>query len=116
MAANIASGRDKTPLDALDWFMQANRLVQGTGEKLMIVSGLGSLGRIEGLKMLQPYLEDPAVQTEAALAVVELSPSLANTPHAQAVKAVLEEIGKTSKDADVRRKADRAAKAIRTKS
>jgi HEAT repeat protein len=115
MAANVAAGRDSTKLDHLAWFTQANQLVRTTEEKLIIVSGLGSLRQIEGLRMLQPYLEDPAVATEAELAVVELSAALASTSHAGTVKGVLEKITATSKDADVRRKAGKAAKGIQPK-
>ncbi len=115
MAANVASGRDATKLDALAWFVDANRSVRTKEEKLVIVSGLGSLNRIEGMQMLQPYLADPAVQTEAELAAVELAQSLATTPHAGAVKGVLEKITKTTKDADVRRRAGKMAKSIQPK-
>ncbi len=63
MAANVAAGRDPTKLDFLAWFSQANQVVRTTEEKLIIVSALGSLKQIEGLQMLQPYLDDPSVQT-----------------------------------------------------
>lgn len=115
MAAGVASGRDSTKLDALGWLEQANRSVKTTEDKLAIVSGLGSSKRVEGLRMLLPYLEDPAVQTEAELAVVEIAPSLAGTPHAEMVRKVLEKIAKTTKDADVRRRAAKTAKGIQPK-
>lgn len=116
MAANVASGRDGTRLDALAWLEQANRAVRTTEDKLAIVSGLGSLKQVEGLRMLLPYLEDPAVRTEAELAVVEIASSLANTSHADLVKGVLQKITKTTKDADIRRRAAKTAKGIPSKS
>ncbi|MBI5688866.1 MAG: hypothetical protein HZC55_02125 [Verrucomicrobia bacterium] len=112
MAANVAAGRDRTPLDALAWFAQANQLVRSKEEKLMIVSGLGNVKRIEALRMLKEYLGDPAVQTEAALALVEIAPALATPEHAAEAKALLESIGKSTKDVDVRRKAGKASKSI----
>lgn len=112
MAANVAAGRDATKLDAFTWFVEANKLVQTNDEKLIIVSGLGSLNRIEGLEMLQPYLKDPAVQTEAQLAVLELADALAKSPHAGRVKSAVQEISKSTQDADVRRRAGKLAKSI----
>ena len=115
MAANVAAGRDPTKLDFLAWFSQANQAVRTKEEKLIIVSGLGSVKQIEGLQMLQPYLDDPSVQTEAALAVVEIAPALAATKHAALVKGELEKIAAATKDADVRRQAGKAAKSIQPK-
>ena len=105
MAANVASGRDPTKLDFLAWFTQANQAVRTTEEKLIIVSGLGSMKQIEGWQMLQPYLADPNVQTEAALAVLAIAPALATTAHASTVKDGLERIAAVTKDPDVRRQA-----------
>ena len=115
MAANVASGRDATKLDFLAWFTQANQAVRTVEEKLIIVSGLGSVKRIEGLKMLLPYLDDPSVQTEAELAVVEIAPALATSKDAGTLKSVLEKITATTKDPDVRRQATKAAKSISPK-
>jgi hypothetical protein len=115
MAANVASGRDKTKLDSLAWFARANQAVRTAEEKMIIVSGLGSVKRIEGLTMLQPYLDDPGVQTEAALAVMELAPNLMTPEHAGTVKTTLEKITKSTQDADVRRRAGKMAKSIQIK-
>ena len=115
MAANVASGRDSTKLDYLAWFTQANQAVRTTEEKLIIVSGLGSVKRIEGLRMLQPYLDDPSVQTEAELAVVEIAPELAASADAGTIKSVLEKITKTTKDADVRKRASKMVKGAQPK-
>lgn len=115
MAAGVASGRDTTKMDALAWFAQANKGVRTTEEKLIIVSGLGSLKHIESFKMLQPYLQDPAVQTEAQLAVLAVSEGLAKSPHAATVKGVLDNISKTTKDGDVKRRATKMAKGIQPK-
>ena len=112
MAANVAAGRDPTSLAVLAWFIEANQLVRTTDEKLMIVSGLGSLKRIEGLRMLQPYLDDSAVKTEAALAVVEIAPALAATKDAADLRRVLDQIVRSTEDADVRRKAGKMAKSL----
>jgi HEAT repeat protein len=112
MATNVAAGRDRSPLDALSFFTQANRAVKTTAEKLMIVSGLGSLRRFEAVQMLQPYLDDPAVKTEAALALVQVAPGLLSTQHGDTVKRLLEKVAAGEKDEDTRRKAARVAKGL----
>lgn len=110
MASNVALGRDHAPLDALAFFTALNRVVRTKEEKLMMVSGLGNVRRIEAVRMLQTYLDDPAVRTEAALAVVQVAPALFTTKSEAEVKAVLEKIAATEKDEDTRRKAARFAK------
>jgi HEAT repeat protein len=116
MAASVASGRDSTPLAVVDWFTQANAVVRTVEEKLMIVSGLGSLKRIEGLQMLQPYLDDPSVQTEAALAVMEIAPALAASEDAAAIRSALQKITASTKDPDLRRRAGKTARSIEPRS
>lgn len=115
MAANVASGRDSTKLDSLAWFAEANKGVRSKEEKLMIVSGLGSMKRIEALTMLQPYLQDPAVKTEAEMAAIDVASALANTEHAAVARETLAKIISTTKDPDVRRKAGKSAKSIPAK-
>jgi hypothetical protein len=115
MVASVAAGRDATKLDYLAWFTQANQSVRTVEDKMAIVSGLGSLKQVEGLQMLQPYLKDPAVQTEAELAVLDIAPALANTSSAGSVKTMLGEISTSTKDPDVRRRASKMAKTIPAK-
>ncbi len=112
MAADVAAGRDPAKLDFLAWFTQANQAVTTREEKLIIVSGLGNVKQIEALKMLQPYLDDPTVQTEAALAVFAIAPELAKAGHAGMVKNMLDQITKTTQDADVKRTAGKMAKSL----
>ena len=57
--------------------------------------------------MLLPYLERPALSTEAALAIVQIAPALLNGAEAHAVKATLTKIAETEKDGDVRARAAR---------
>ncbi len=110
MATNVAAGRERSPLNVLESLEQANRAVRSKEEKMMIVSGLGSLRRIEAVQMLQPYLDDADVKAEAAFAVVQVAPALAGAKNAAAIKGVLERIAATDKDEEVRRKAARLAK------
>jgi HEAT repeat protein len=109
MATNVAGGRERSPLNVVEAFTQANRAVSTPAQKLMIVSGLGSLKRPEAVRMLQPYLNDPAVQAEAALAVVQIAPALAGPKPSGELRAMLEQIAATDKDEDVRRRATQIA-------
>lgn len=110
MAANVAAGSDATKLDYLAWFTQANQAVRTKEEKLILVSGLGSVKRIEGLRLLEPYLDDPAVQTEAGVAVVAIAPALLSSAHAPDIKAALDKITRTTKDDELRRAVAKLAK------
>lgn len=110
MVTAVAEGRERSPLNLLEALVQANHAVRTKEEKMMIVSGLGSLPRIEAVKMLEPYLDDPDVKSEAALAVVQVASALAGTKHAVASQGVLERIAVGEKDEDVRRQAALLAK------
>jgi len=77
---------------------------------MMVVAGLGSLKRLEAVQMLQPYLDDPDVKAEAALAIVQVAPALAGAKNAAVIKSALERIAATEKDEEVRGKAARLAK------
>ena len=73
----------------------------------MLVSSLGSLRHPEALRLLRPYLTDPAVRAEAALAVVQVAPYLGATDQAGTLKEMLAAIVAAEKDEDVRRRATR---------
>lgn len=115
MVSNVAAGGDRTPLDALAWFTQANQTVRTVEDKRLIVSGLGSLKQIEGLRLLQPYLSDPDVQREAELAVVALAPALSKSKDAVEVREALVKIAAATKTPDVRRKANAIIKGIKAR-
>ena len=110
MAANVAGGRERSPLNVLEAFVEASRAVRSKEEKMMLVAGLGSLRRLEAVQMLQPYLDDAEVKAEAALAVVQVASVLAGPKNAEAIRSVLERIAATEQDEEVRRKAARLAK------
>jgi len=114
MATNVAAGRERSPLNVVAALAEANRAVRTKEEKMMIVSGLGSLKHPEAVQMLRPYLDDPAVQAEAALAIVQVATALGGPKNAAAMKDVLERIAASDKDEEVRRKAARLAKGGQT--
>ena len=110
LATQVAAGRERSPLDVVEAFTQANRAVTTKAEKLMIVSGLGQVKRAEAARMLQPYLNDPDVSSEAALALVQVAPALLASKEGAQVRGMLEKIATSDPDETVRQKAGRLAK------
>lgn len=110
MAANVAAGRERSPLNVVQAFVQAHRAVSTKAEKLMIVSGLGNLKRPEAVTLLQAYVDDPDVRSEAALAVVQVAPALSGDEVADTLRPMLEKIAATEQDESVRRKAAQVAR------
>ena len=73
MAGAVASGRERSPLNALVALTSAARATQTKAEKLMLVSALGQLKRPESAALLQTYLADADVREEAALAAKQIA-------------------------------------------
>lgn len=110
MATEVAAGRERSPLDATAALVEASAAVRTDEEKMMLVSALGNLRHPEALRLLQRYLEDSAVKSEAALAVVQVAPALLAAKDSSGIKATLERIAANEKDEDVRRRAARLAR------
>ncbi|MBL9209128.1 MAG: DUF1080 domain-containing protein [Opitutaceae bacterium] len=111
LATEVAAGRERSPLDARAVLVEAARLVRSDAEKMMLVSALGNLRHPDALRLLRPYLDDPAVRSEAALAVVQVAPALGNTVKGGGeAKELLTRIAASEKDEDVRRRAARLAR------
>lgn len=109
MATNVAAGRERSPLNVLEALTQANRAVSTPEEKLMIVSALGNLKRPEAVALLQPYLDDPALQAETGLALVQIAPALLGSKVAPELKGLLGRVAANEKDEAVRARAARLA-------
>jgi HEAT repeat protein len=110
MATQVAAGRERSPLNVLEVFRRAAQIAQTREERMMLVSGLGSVRRVEAVQLLQPFLDDPEVKAEAALAVVQAAAGLGGPKNLAAIKPVLERIAATAPDEDVRRRAARLAR------
>jgi hypothetical protein len=61
---------------------------------------------------LLPLLDQPDLQTEAALAVVQIAPALLDSEDSAALKKALEHIGATAKNPDIRGRAVKLAQSI----
>jgi hypothetical protein len=110
LAGGAGANRLLPPLNAFACLDRVNRAVRTTEEKRIVIPALGSLKRIESLRWLRAHFDDPAVQTEAARAVLQLAPALVDSPRASEVANVLAHLAASAADPDVRQKAAQAAR------
>lgn len=109
MTAAVAAGRARSPLNVAEAFAAANRAVRTKEEKMALVSALGGWKRPGAVALLQPYLDDPDVKAEAALAVVQVAPALGGARQTSPLKDMLARIATTDRDEDTRKQAARLA-------
>jgi hypothetical protein len=107
MAANLAARREPARWDALAVFQRIDRVARTKDEKLSLVNGLASLRRIEAVRMLARHFEDPAVQREAAAAIIQIAPALLPSEHGAEIKAALQNISAGVPDDEIRQAARR---------
>jgi HEAT repeat protein len=99
----------RPPAEAVQWLTEANAAVRNQiDEKKIILSGLGDLSCQEGLRLLQPYLDDPGVRHDAELAALRAIKGLTTTEDRSAARPLLEKIASGTQDADTRRQAKEA--------
>jgi hypothetical protein len=79
-------------------------LAANADEKKLVLSALANVKGIESLNMAASYLDDPALQQEAAAAVVKIAESAIKTNPDQ-TKAVLQKVIATTKSIPLREKA-----------
>jgi HEAT repeat protein len=106
----------RPPAEAVQWLTEANAAVRNQiDEKKIILSGLGDLSCQEGLRLLQPYLDDPGVRHDAELAALRAIKGLTTTEDRSAARPLLEKIANGTQDADTRRQAKEALSADASK-
>ncbi len=111
LATAAADERQRPDATIVQWFQQAGRLARTLEDRRHIISGLGRLKHIESFQLLVPYLDDPALQNEAAVAVVQIAPALRLEDPA-ALREALEKIMATTKNQDLRSQAAKIAGTI----
>lgn len=108
----IAAEEHQRPNDVLvGWFQTANAAAQSDADRRLIISGLGRLEHIGSFQLLMPYLENPGLRNEAAMAIVQIAPSLRQLDPAS-VKEGLEKIATTIAIEDIRGKAKEISRTI----
>jgi HEAT repeat protein len=108
--ATVAADEHQRPAQTLvRWFQQADDAAQTIEDRRLIISGLGRLADPESLELLIPYLQNPNLQQEAAVAIVQVAPALrADDP--PALKEALDQIASTANNKDLRDQAFNIAK------
>jgi hypothetical protein len=117
-AIRIAT-REHTAAPAVEWFQQLNKTAAAQAEKRLLIAGLIELAakRSEGLEMLRPYLDDPAVAAETASMAVQFGKRVeegrSKVPQPAVLKALLERVAAGDADKPLREEAAALAKQIR---
>ncbi|MGA2660749.1 MAG: HEAT repeat domain-containing protein [Verrucomicrobiota bacterium] len=111
--AAVAADEHQRP-DALvvGWLERASPAAHSLAERRRLISVLGRLKRLESFRLLLPWLDQPDLQTEAALAVVQIAPALVDSEDSAALKSALEKIAATAKNPDIRGQAVKLAQSI----
>lgn len=100
------------PRESIDWLTTANAAVRDLAdEKKIILSGLGSLNCVEGLRLLKPYLSDAAVRHDAELAILRACKGVTSSEEKSAARPLLEDIVSNTKNADARKAAEELLRA-----
>jgi HEAT repeat protein len=87
-----AASRQQRPDEVLvEWFGRADAEVETVEEKRQLLSGLARVHTVGSLALLEPYLRDPEVQTEALYALLSIGSPLVRAGEHAAVKKALPE-------------------------
>lgn len=111
LATTAAEERQRPEETVVKWFQRANQAAQTPQDRRLIISGLGRLKHVESFRLVAPYLDDPALRNEAAVALVQLAPALRQEDSA-ALKEALEKIMAMTNSPDLRSRAAKIAETI----
>lgn len=85
-----AADRQQCPARVLvDWLGRADAAVETVPEKQLLLSALGRVHSLDSLRLLEPYLRDPEVETEAAYALLSIGSPLVKAGQPEAVRRAL---------------------------
>ncbi len=101
-----AAHPDVAVAERLAMCQKASGLIQRTEEKKLLLGALGSIGTVDALALIAPYLDDSATKEEAAAATAGLADKLLKADNAAAVAPKL--IAPLRKAAEVAANADLA--------
>jgi HEAT repeat protein len=110
--ATVAADEHQRPDETvIGWFRRAGLAAQSPEERRAIVSGLGRIKHPESLRLLKPYLDDPGVQNEAAIAILQMAPAVRQADPA-GLKQALERIAAAAPNPEMRQQAAKIAGTI----
>jgi len=101
--------------DALKMYREAMRAATRPDERKQILSGVGRVRSLEALKLVMPSLADDAVRREAAWAALGIADGIRGA-HPREVRAALQKVLASTKDARIRRRAQEILKRTPAKS
>lgn len=111
--AMVAVDERQRPDEAVvGWLERAVPAAQSLAEQRQFISILGRLKRPESFRLLSRWLDQPGLQNEAGLAVVQIAPALVDSQDSAAVKKALERIAATTSNADIGAQAAKLAQSI----
>ena len=98
------------------WVQRVQPALKSVEDKRRILAVLGRLKTIESFELLNSYLEDEGLRTEAASGILQIAPALSNGDKAAELKAALEEIAFTVSNSELKSQARKLAKGISVQS
>lgn len=111
LATTAAEERQRPDETVLHWFQRAGQAAQTLEDRRLIISGLGRLKHRESLLLLMNYLDDPPLQNEAAVAVLQMAPAL-RAQEPATLREALRRIVATAKSSNLRTRAAELAGTI----
>ena len=88
-----AADRGQRPDDVLAaWFGRASAAVDSVEQKRQLISGLARVRTVDSLRLLEPYLKDPEVTTEALYALLAIGPPVIKAGHSAVVQNALPDV------------------------
>jgi len=101
------------PVDeTLKMYGEAMALATRPEEKRLVLSGLGDVKAVAAVKMVAPCLDDAALKTEAAAAIVKLAGHLRDTKGKEDRAEIRQALEKVTQEIQDKRLRDEAAKAL----
>jgi HEAT repeat protein len=113
LAMFAADERQRSDEAVVGWIERGSPAAQSLAEQRQLISILGRLKRPESFRLLSLWLDQPELQKEAGLALVQIAPALLDSADSAPVKKALEKIAATASNADVRTQAAKLAQTIR---
>jgi hypothetical protein len=97
----IGLDSDRPTKETIKMYRQATALASSVSEKKMVLSGLANIRSFAALEMAADYLEDDALQQEAAAAIVRIAGATFES-HPQQTKLLLRKVVEISKSDSLR--------------
>jgi HEAT repeat protein len=116
LATTAADEHQSPDAIVIGWMAHASGATQSIAERRRIISILGRLKRVESFQLLLAWMDQPDLQAEAGIAIVQIAPALVDCADSPAVKRALETIASQTKDHEIHEQAVKLSASIRDRS